>query len=72
MVRPDTVGWVRDGQTFLGHDGDIGTYHGNLVMATADEVSIAVLMPAPARNVLEAEVETFKVPDLLLEALRPG
>lgn len=67
-----TVGWVRDGQTFLGHDGDIGTYHGNLVMATADEVSIAVLMPAPARNVLEAEVETFKVPDLVLEALRPG
>ena len=66
-----TGGWVQDGQTFLGHDGDIVTYHGNLVMATADNVSIAVLVPAPARNAIEAEVETFEVPDLLLEALRP-
>ena len=64
-----TVGWVQDGQTFLGHDGDIVTYHGNLVMATADNVSIAVLVPAPARNVIEADVETFKVPGLLWEAL---
>ena len=66
-----TGGWVQDGQTFLGHDGDIVTYHGSLVMATADNVSIAVLVPAPARNAVEAEVETFEVPDLLLEALRP-
>ena len=65
-----TVGWVQDGQTFLGHDGDIVTYHGNMVMATADNVSIAVLVPAPANNVITAEVPTFEVPDLLLEALR--
>ena len=65
-----TVGWVQDGQTFLGHDGDIVTYHGNMVMATADNVSIAVLVPAPANNVVTAEVPTFEVPDLLLEALR--
>jgi D-alanyl-D-alanine carboxypeptidase len=64
-----TGGWVQDGQTFLGHDGDIVTYHGNMVMATADNVSIAVLVPAPARNAIEAEVETFKVPNLLLDAL---
>ncbi len=55
---------------FLGHGGDIGTYHGNLVIATADNVSIAVLVPAPARNVVEADVQTFAVPDLLLDALR--
>lgn len=65
-----TGGWVQDGQTFLGHDGDIATYHGNLMMATADNVSIAVLVPAPPRNAIEAEVQTFEVPDLLLEALR--
>jgi hypothetical protein len=65
-----TGGWVQDGQTFLGHDGDILTYHGNLVMATADNVSIAVMVPAPANNVVTAEVATFEVPDLLLEALR--
>ena len=64
-----TVGWIQDGQTFLGHDGDILTYHGNLVMATDDNASIAVLVPAPARNAIEAEVQTFEVPDLLLEAL---
>ena len=64
-----TGGWVQDGQTFLGHDGDIVTYHGSLVMATADNVSIAVLVPAPARNAVEAEVQTFEVPGLLLEAL---
>lgn len=67
-----TFGWVRDGQTFVGHDGDLGTYHGNLMMATADNVSIAVLVPAPARNVIEADVETFKVPGLLWEALNQG
>jgi len=38
-------------------------------MATTDNVSIAVLVPAPARNAIEAEVQTFEVPDLLLEAL---
>jgi D-alanyl-D-alanine carboxypeptidase len=65
-----TGGWVKDGQTFLGHDGDILTYHGMLVMATADNVSIAVLVPAPARNVVEAQVQTFEVPDLLLDALK--
>jgi len=65
-----TGGWVEEGQTFLGHDGDIATYHGIMVMATADNVSIAVLVPAPARHAIEAEVGTFEVPDLLLEALR--
>jgi D-alanyl-D-alanine carboxypeptidase len=65
-----TGGWVQDGQTFLGHDGDIATYHGILVMATTDNVSIAVLVPAPARNAIGADVETFEVPDLLLDALK--
>lgn len=65
-----TGGWVEGGQTFLGHDGDIATYHGNMVMATADNVSIAVLVPAPARNVVEADVQTFEVPGLLLDALQ--
>ena len=64
-----TGGWVQDGQTFLGHDGDILTYHGDLVLATADNVSIAVLVAAPAHNVVEAEVQTSEVPDLLLETL---
>jgi D-alanyl-D-alanine carboxypeptidase len=64
-----TSGWVQDGDLFVGHGGDIVTYHGSLVMATADNVSIAVLVPAPARNAIEAEVGTFEVPDLLLEAL---
>ena len=64
-----TSGWVQDGDLFVGHGGDIVTYHGSLVMATADNVSIAVLVPAPARNAIEAEVGTFEVPDLLLEVL---
>jgi CubicO group peptidase (beta-lactamase class C family) len=67
-----TERWTQDGQTFLGHGGDIGTYHGMLVIATADNASIAVLVPAPARNEVEADVPTFEVPDLLLDALRKG
>jgi D-alanyl-D-alanine carboxypeptidase len=81
MTRADPAGaewwyglgterWVQDGQTFLGHSGDIGTYHGNMVMATADNVSIAVLVPAPVRNANYAEVVTFEVPYLLLETLK--
>jgi D-alanyl-D-alanine carboxypeptidase len=63
-------GWVRDGQTFLGHGGNIGTYHGNLVYATDDNVSIAVLVPAPIRNASEADIQTQDVPYLLLSALK--
>jgi D-alanyl-D-alanine carboxypeptidase len=64
-----TAGWVQGKDVFVGHGGDIVTYHGNLVMATADDVSIAVLVPAPARYRPEVDVETSEVPDLLLEAL---
>ena len=64
-----TVGWLQDGELFVGHSGDAVTYHGNLEIATTDNVSIAVLVPAPARNATEAEVETFEVPGLLLDAL---
>jgi hypothetical protein len=66
------VGWVQGRDVFVGHGGDIATYHGNLVIATADNVSIAVLVPAPARYRPEVEVETPDVPDLLLEALKQG
>ena len=65
-----TGGWVQDGELFVGHGGDVVTYHGELVMATADDVSIAVLVPAPARNPVEADVETQEVPNLLLDALK--
>jgi hypothetical protein len=41
-------------------------------MATADNVSVAVLVPAPGRNAVEAEVGTLDVPGLLLEALKQG
>lgn len=47
------------------------TYHGNLVIATADDVAIAVLVPAPAHNAIKAEVGTLEVPDLLPTAVRP-
>ncbi len=67
-----TVRMMQDGELLLGHDGDIVTYHGSLLTTTTDNVSIAVLVPAPARNVVEAEVGTEQVPLLLLEALREG
>ncbi len=64
-----TAGWVQGTDVFVGHGGDIVTYHGALVVATADNVSIAVLVPAPARDRPEVDVETGDVPDLLLETL---
>jgi D-alanyl-D-alanine carboxypeptidase len=67
-----TEGTVQGGQTLLGHNGDILTYHAFLVMATPDNVSIAILVPAPARNAVEADVPTFGVAGLLLEALKQG
>jgi len=62
-------GFVEGKDVFVGHSGDILTYHGELVMATADNVSIAVLVPAPARFSPEVDVEAFDVHALLLEAL---
>ncbi len=67
-----TAHWKEDGQLFVGHDGDIGTYHGSLVMATADNVAVAVLVPAPARTVIDSEVTTGEVPQLLRDALEEG
>jgi D-alanyl-D-alanine carboxypeptidase len=67
-----TGGWVQGKDVFVGHSGDIATYHGDLVMSTAENVAIAVLVPAPARYRPEVDVETNEVPDLLLAGLRQG
>ncbi len=65
-----TGAWVQGGEAFVGHNGDNGSYHGELAVATADNVAIAVLVPAPARNSVDAEVATGEVPLLLLQALK--
>ncbi|HYO18223.1 MAG TPA: serine hydrolase domain-containing protein, partial [Dermatophilaceae bacterium] len=61
---------LHDGEFLLGHDGDILTYHGVLLTATAGYAGIAVLLPAPAPDAMEADAATGDVPLLLLEALR--
>ena len=60
---------LHEGELAVGHNGDIGTYHGMLITVPSQAVSVAVLVPAPARNEVEAEVMTREVPAALLEAL---
>ncbi len=61
---------VRDGKLWVGHSGDIVSYHGDLNVVPSDSVAIAVLVPAPSRNAVVADVVTWDVPPLLLEALQ--
>jgi D-alanyl-D-alanine carboxypeptidase len=62
--------WVQGDELFVGHNGSMPTYHGELAVAAADNVAIAVLVPAPERNAVEADVSTYEVPPLLLQALK--
>jgi D-alanyl-D-alanine carboxypeptidase len=65
-----TIRTMRDGELLVGHDGDIITYHGDMIVTTTDNVAIAVLVPA--RHLMKTDVSTFGVPQLLLETLRQG
>ena len=65
-----TGAWVQGGEAFVGHSGGLPSYHGELAVATADNVAIAVLVPAHERNAVDADVVTGEVPLLLLQALK--
>ena len=51
-------------------DGDIITFHGDMIVTTTDNVAIAVLVPA--RHLMNTDVSTYDVPQLLLETLPKG